>query len=103
MTQINLSRKQRQNHKRRQQTGGCQGRGGEEREDWEFGISRRKLLDSRWINNEVLWCSTGNSIQYPVINYNGKELKRIYIYLLLNHFALCQKLTHHINESTVLQ
>ena len=33
--------------------------------DWEFGISRCKLLYIGWINNKVLLYSTGNSIQYP--------------------------------------
>ena len=41
--------------------------------DWEFGISRRKLLYIEWINNKVLLYSTGNYIQHPVINHNGKE------------------------------
>ena len=45
------------------------GRGGE----WEVGVSRHKLLYTRWINNQVLLYSTGNSIQYPMINHNGKE------------------------------
>ena len=45
---------------------------------WEFGISRCKLLYVDWINNKILLYSTGNYIQYPVINYNGKEY--IYIY-----------------------
>ena len=40
--------------------------------DWEFGISRCKLVHVEWINNRVLLCSTGNYIQYPVINRNGK-------------------------------
>ena len=40
---------------------------------WEFGISRCKLLYVDWINNKILLYSTGNYIQYPVINYNGKE------------------------------
>ena len=48
----------------------CQGWGGME---WEFGISRCKLLYIGWINNKALLYSTGNSIQYPVINHNGKE------------------------------
>ena len=26
-----------------------------------------------WINNKVLLYSAGNSIQYPVINHDGKE------------------------------
>ena len=44
--------------------------------DWEFGISRCKLLYIEWINNKVLLYSTGYYIQYPVINHNGKELKK---------------------------
>ena len=41
--------------------------------DWEFGTSRCKLLYTEWVNNKVLLYSTGNCIQYPVINHNGKE------------------------------
>ena len=43
--------------------------------DWEIGISRGKLLYKEWINNKVLLYSTGNYIQYSVINHNGKEKK----------------------------
>jgi len=46
--------------------------------DWEFEINRCKLLYVGWINNKVLLCSTGNHIQYPVINHNGKEYEKIY-------------------------
>ena len=41
--------------------------------DWEFGVSRRQLLHIEWINNMVLLYSTGNYIQCPGINHNGKE------------------------------
>ena len=41
--------------------------------DWEFGISRCKLLYIGWINNKGILYSTRNYIQYPVINCNGKE------------------------------
>ena len=41
--------------------------------DWEFGISRCKLLYIGWINSKILLYSTGNHIQYPVTNNNGKE------------------------------
>ena len=34
-----------------------------------------------WINNKVLLYSTGNYIQYPVINHNGKEYEKEYIYM----------------------
>ena len=36
--------------------------------------SRCKLLHLDWISNGVLMCSTGNYIQFPGINHNGKEL-----------------------------
>ena len=55
--------------------------------DWEFGISRCQLLHIRWMNNKVLLKSTGNYIQHPVINHNGKEhekecvCKYIHIYM----------------------
>ena len=48
--------------------------------EWEFGISRCKLLYRGWINNKVLLYSTGNYIQYPVISHNGKEYEK-YIYI----------------------
>ena len=38
---------------------------------WDLGISRCKLLYLEWINNKVLLYSTGNYIQYPVINHNA--------------------------------
>ena len=43
--------------------------------DWDFGISRYKLLHIliEWINNKVLLYSIGNYIQHSVINHNGKE------------------------------
>ena len=66
----------------RGQTCGCQGGGRVRgRMDWEFGVSRCKLLYIEWINNRVLLYSTGNYIQYPVIKHNGKEyLKSMYMY-----------------------
>ena len=54
------------------------GRGGM---DWEFEISRCKLVYMGWINNKVLLYSTGNDIQYPVINHNGKEYEKERIYM----------------------
>ena len=46
--------------------------------DWEFGISRYKLLYIGWINKVLLY-STGNSTQYSVITYNGRESEKAYI------------------------
>ena len=48
---------------------------------WEVGISRYKLLYIGWINNKVLLYSTGNNIQYLMVNRNGKEYKKEYIYM----------------------
>lgn len=36
---------------------------GEEGKNWEFGISRCKLLYKEWINQQVPTISTGNYIQ----------------------------------------
>ena len=44
--------------------------------DWEFGISRCKLLYIGRINNKVLLYSTGSYIQYPMINHNEKNMKK---------------------------
>ena len=34
-----------------------------------------------WINNKVLLYSTGNYIQYPVINCDGEECEKAYVYV----------------------
>ena len=47
--------------------------GGREGKDWEFGISRGKLLYIGWINSKVLLYSSGNSIPISVTNHNEKE------------------------------
>ena len=71
MTEMNLSMKQKQTHRHTEQTCGCQ----EGAEVGEVGISRCKLLYIGWINNKFLLYSTGNHVQYPVINHDGKEYK----------------------------
>ena len=73
VAQMNLSTRQKQTHRHREQTGGCQRAGGWGGKDWEFGINRGKLLYIGWINNKVLLYSTGKYIQYPVTNHNRKE------------------------------
>ena len=54
------------------------GRGGI---DWESGISRLKLFYIERINNTVLLYSTGNYIQYLVINHNGKQHENEHTYI----------------------
>ena len=45
----------------------------------EFRISRCEPLYTEWLNNELLLYSTGNYIQYPMINHTGKEYEKEYI------------------------
>ena len=78
---MNLFTKQKQTHRHRKQTYGYQRGRGWSGMDWEFGISRRKLLYREWINNKVLLCGIGNYIQYLVTNYNGKEYEKEYVYI----------------------
>ena len=76
---MNLSAKQKQAHRRREQTSFCQG----ERR-WGragLGVWGYKLLYVDWINNKALLYSTGNYIQYPVINHNGNEYEKECIFL----------------------
>ena len=62
MAEMNLSAEQKQTHKHRKQTC-CQGGGGGGRMDWEFGLSKCKLLHLEWISHGVLLYSTAN---YPI-------------------------------------
>ena len=70
MYPINLSMKQTLRH--REQDVGNQGEG----TDWKFVVNRCKLIYIEFINNKVLLYSTGNYIQYPMINHNGKEYEK---------------------------
>ena len=69
------------------------------RKEWEFGISRCKLVYIGWINNKVLLYSTGNYIQYPVINHNGKEYEKEYIYI---HIYIYESLCSTAEMNTTL-
>ena len=40
--------------------------------DWEFAVSRCKLLHLEWISNEVLLYSTGNYTQFLGIDHDGR-------------------------------
>ena len=79
---MNLSMKQ--THRHREQTRDCQGGralgGGM---GWEFGISRCKLLYIEWVENKILFYSTGNYVQYPVRKHNGKECEKKYTYIYI--------------------
>ena len=54
---------------------GCRGE-----KEWEFEISRGKLLHIEWINSKVRLYSTGNYIQYPWQIIMEKSMKQnIYV------------------------
>ena len=57
--------------------------------DWEFGVGKCKLLHLEWINNKVLLYSTGNSIQSPGINHNGKEYLKKNVYMCETKSLCC--------------
>ena len=80
---MNLSTKQKQTHRHREQWGG----GGE---GWSGSLG---LADANyyieWINNKVLLHSTGNYIQYPVINHNGKEREKECVYRYISESPGC--------------
>ena len=77
---MNISTKRTHRYREQTEVWLPRGRGSGGGMDWEFGVSRCKLLYIEWINNKVLLYSTGNYIQYPVINHNGKEYEKEYIY-----------------------
>ena len=75
---MNLSTSQKQTHRKREETYRCQGGGGEIGMDWEFGISRYKLLLLKWISNEFLLYSTVNYIQSLGIDHDGSQYNKVY-------------------------
>ena len=83
---MNLSTKQKQTLRHREQMCDCQAGGGWA---WEFGISMCKLLSIGWINSKVLLYSTGNYIQHQVINRNGKEYLKRSVYMSVTE-SLCR-------------
>ena len=44
--------------------------------DWEFGISRYKLLHLEWMSNEGLLYNTGNCVQSLRIDHDGRKYKK---------------------------
>ena len=58
--------------------------------DWEFEVSRGKPWPSEWINKAQLY-STGNYIQSPGIDDDGKKYfkKNVYIITICMIESLC--------------
>ena len=68
----------------------------------EFEVSRCKLLYIEWINNKVLLYGTGNYIQYPVINHNGKIYKKN-AYIHITESLCCARETNTHCKLTICQ
>ena len=49
----------------------------------------------------TLLYSTGNYIQYPVVNHNGKDYEKngLYMCVCMNHLAVQQKFTQHCKST----
>ena len=94
--EMNLFTKQKQTHRRRKQIYGYQRGKGQEGINQKFGSNICTLLYIKQIINKDLLYSTGNSTQYFVITYKGKESEKEYIYM-------CVCIYTHIlpTESTV--
>ena len=76
MTQMNLSTKQKQIHRYREQNYGCHGEGRVGKR-W---IESLELSDANHYRQNGLTRSY-NIAQYPLINHNGKEFFKLCIYL----------------------
>ena len=70
--------------------------------EWEFAISRCKLLHLEWINNKVLLYSSGNYIQYPWINHNRKEYKKN-VYMCMTESLCCAAEINTHCKSSIFQ
>ena len=55
----------------------AKGKGGGSTRNWEFGVSRCKVLHLEWTSNKVLPYSTGNDIQA----LNGRKYKKKNVYV----------------------
>ena len=63
--------------------------------NWETGTDVYTLLYIKQTTNKDLLYSTGNSSQYSVMTYMGKELKKEWMYVKLIRFTVHPKLTHY--------
>ena len=77
---MNLFTKQKSSHRCRKQIYGYQGGKGQGGINWEIGIGIYTLLYIKQITNKNLLYSTGNSTQYSIMTYMGKESTKEWIY-----------------------
>ena len=78
---MNLFTKQKQSHRCKKQTYGYQAGKVGEGINWEIGIDIHTLLYIKQLTKKDLLYSTGNSTQYSVMTYMGKESNKEWIYV----------------------
>ena len=100
---MNLPTKQKQTHRHTEQTCGCQGGGGWEKDGVGGCGQQMQTITYRMDKQQVLLYSTGNYIQYPMINHNGKEYKKecIYIYIYI-YICITESLFYTAEINTTL-
>ena len=86
---MNLSVKQKQTHRHKKQTCGCQRGGGWGREGLGLGLADASYLYVEWINKVLLY-STGNYLQYSRISHNGNyEKESVYMHTYITESLGC--------------
>ena len=93
---MNLLTKQKETHRLRQQTYGCQGEGTVR----DFAMVMYSLLYFKWITNKDLLYSTWNSAQCYVPAWMGRGFggEWIHVYVWLSPFTFPLKLPHVVNH-----
>ena len=81
LTQTNLSMQQKPTHGCREQTCGCQGEEGCKREGLGVWGQQMQTIIHRMDEQPSPMYSTGNYIQYSIINHDGKEYEKEHIYV----------------------
>ena len=100
MIQMNLFTKSKQTHRLQKQTMVTKGERGGGGINQEVGINiYTPTYMKQIINNDLLY-TTGDSIQYSVIIYMGKDSEKAWIYVYMNHCAV--QVTQHC-KSSILQ
>ena len=70
--------------------------------DWEFGVSRCRLLHLQWISNEVLLYNTGNHMQSLGIEHDGRLYEKRNVRIcMLGSLCCTQKLTEHVKYTLI--
>ena len=86
---MNLSTKQKQTHRHREQTYGCQGGWGKERHRLGVWGWYMQTVTFRMGKQQVLLYGTGNYSQYPIINHNGKEQEKKKVCMCITESLCC--------------